>query len=197
MVIKNARLEKGKSVSELAFEIAKNKEDTKLYIKKINMWEKEKDYPDLDEIYLLAYALDINPTDLMILRDRHRKNFVKSSKTKKSKKVWCDWEEVALELKAYFSAIAQLFAIAAVCYLGVQLARLEGAIKGPPMDAVDNIVGEQITDFMNEYEGNTSNEIENESNNTSNTENIVNSLNTTNVVNNSSVIDTKTINTIN
>lgn len=186
MVIKNARLEKGKSVSELAFEIAKNKEDTKLYINKINMWEKEKDYPDLDEIYLLAYALEINPTDLMILRDRHRKNFVKSSKTKKKKKVWCDWEEVMLEVKALFSAAAQLFVIFASFYLCVQLARLVGAYKGPPMDAVDNIVGEQITDFMDEYEGNTSNE--SNANSISNTENVVNLINN-NIVNNTNTIN--------
>lgn len=194
MTIKNARLQKEKSVSELAFEIARNKDDTKLYIKKINMWEKEKDYPNLDEIYLLAYALEINPTDLMILRDRHRKNFVKSSKTKKKKKVWCDWEEVMLELRAYFSAITQLFAIFAVCYIGVQFARLEGAVNGPPMDAVDNIVGEQITDFMNEYEGNTSNSIDNTENvsNILNTVNANNTTNTSNMVENSLVSNTRT-----
>ena len=111
-VIKFAREEKGMTINDLAFEISKNKENVKEYEKKITNWEKDKDYPDMNEIYLLANVIGINPTDLIILRDRHRKTLSKKDKVKKYRKINVD------EIKEYLYYIA-VFLGRFVIFIGI------------------------------------------------------------------------------
>ncbi|MBR2290184.1 MAG: hypothetical protein IJ867_06315 [Clostridia bacterium] len=52
------------TINDLAFEMVKDKEDTKArrkMEKKIASWEKEKAYPTLDDIYQMAYIIGVNP----------------------------------------------------------------------------------------------------------------------------------------
>jgi len=149
MVIKSAREEKGKTINDLAFEMAKNKEKVGEYEKKIKQWEKDKDYPNLDEIYLLAYSLEINPTDLMILRDRHRKNFVKTDKKKKVSKI--DYDELKEYLYYITVVLGRFVGAFGIIAFSVVLAKLvKTAVVGNGGTAeFDGIVGNVITDYMN------------------------------------------------
>ena len=72
-IIKEAREEKNMTINDLAFEI-KSKNVTE---KTVKNWEDNKDYPNLDMIYKLAYILEINPTELLVFRDKCRKKFIK------------------------------------------------------------------------------------------------------------------------
>jgi len=62
--------------------------------KKINSWENEKAYPTLDEIYQMAYIININPGELLAIRNRGRKQFYKDSdKLPSEKKHWFGFNE--------------------------------------------------------------------------------------------------------
>ncbi len=148
-VIKFAREEKGMTINDLAFEISKNKENVKEYEKKITNWEKDKDYPDMNEIYLLANAIGINPTDLMILRDRHRKTLSKKDKVKKYRKINVD------EIKEYLYYIA-VFLGRFVIFIGiiafaVTYAKLvKVSVNGSNgAEGFDRQVGNVVTDYLN------------------------------------------------
>lgn len=156
MVIKSAREEKEKTINDLAFEMAKNKEKVREYEKKIKQWEKGKDYPNLEEIYLLAYSLEINPTDLMILRDRHRKNFVKTDKKKKVSKI--DYDELKEYLYYIAIVLGRFVSAFGIIAFSVVLAKLvKTAVVGNGGTAeFDSIVGNVITDYMED-----SNEVNN------------------------------------
>ena len=56
-MIKTAREERNLSINELVDEIRKPQITVKLWQK----WEKGKEFPDLDCIYILAEKLDLNP----------------------------------------------------------------------------------------------------------------------------------------
>ena len=148
-VIKFAREEKGMTINDLAFEISKNKENVKEYEKKITNWEKDKDYPDMNEIYSLANAIGINPTDLMILRDRHRKTLSKKDKVKKYRKINVD------EIKEYLYYIA-VFLGRFVIFIGiiafaVTYAKLvKVSVNGSNgAEGFDRQVGNVVTDYLN------------------------------------------------
>lgn len=82
--IQNARNDKNLTVSDLAFNFSQL--NYKYYEKKINAWENDKDFPDLNEIYKLAQILEVDTTLLLTLRDRTRKNIygVEKKKPKRS-----------------------------------------------------------------------------------------------------------------
>lgn len=148
-VIKFAREEKGMTINDLAFEISKNKENVKEYEKKITNWEKDKDYPDMNEIYLLANVIGINPTDLIILRDRHRKTLSKKDKVKKYRKINVD------EIKEYLYYIA-VFLGRFVIFIGiiafaVTYAKLvKVSVNGSNgAEGFDRQVGNVVTDYLN------------------------------------------------
>ena len=149
MVIKEAREEKNMTINDLAFEISENKENVREYEKKIKNWEKDRDYPDMNEIYLLANAIGINPTDLMILRDRHRKTLSKKDTGKKYRKINVD------EIKEYLYYIA-VFLGRFVVFIGiiafaVTYARLvKVSVNGPNgAEGFDRQVGNVVTDYLN------------------------------------------------
>lgn len=179
MVIKSAREEKGKTINDLAFEIAKDKEKVGEYEKKIKLWEKDKAYPSLDEIYLLAYSLEVNPTDLMILRDRHRKNFVKTDKKKKVSKI--DYDELKEYLYYIAVALGRFVSAFGIIAFSVVLAKLvKTAVVGNGGTAeFDSIVGNVITDYMED-----SNEANNAFENYLNENNLENVENTNDLDNN-------------
>jgi transcriptional regulator with XRE-family HTH domain len=81
--IRDARVAKNMTINDLAFVIDKN--NVKKVEKKIKNWEAGKDYPDLDDIYKLAYILEINPGELLTIRNRGRKQFVKKEEDKPKK----------------------------------------------------------------------------------------------------------------
>lgn len=60
-LIKNARIQKNLSIEELVWKINKP-QITKDILKK---WEKGQEFPNLDNIYILAEYLDLNPNELL------------------------------------------------------------------------------------------------------------------------------------
>ena len=70
-IIKDARELKNMTISELCLEI----KDRRINEKTIKQWESSKAYPDLDMCYKLAYILEINPNELLWLRNYERKKF--------------------------------------------------------------------------------------------------------------------------
>ena len=65
-MIKTAREERNLSINELVDEIRKPQITVKLRKK----WEKGKEFPDLDCIYILAEKLDLNPNEMLENRTR-------------------------------------------------------------------------------------------------------------------------------
>ena len=65
-MIKTAREERNLSINELVDEIRKPQITVKLWQK----WEKGKEFPDLDCIYILAEKLDLNPNEMLENRTR-------------------------------------------------------------------------------------------------------------------------------
>ena len=64
--IKEAREKTGLSAEELSWKI----NDKNIDKKKIVNWEKGKEFPDLNEMYKLASYLDLNPNELLALRNQ-------------------------------------------------------------------------------------------------------------------------------
>lgn len=60
-LIKEAREKKGLSIEELTWKLNKPNITKKL----VTNWEKGQEFPDLDNIYLLAQILDLNPNELL------------------------------------------------------------------------------------------------------------------------------------
>lgn len=60
-LIKEAREKKGLSIEELTWKLNKPNITKKL----VENWEKGKEFPNLDNIYLLAQTLDLNPNELL------------------------------------------------------------------------------------------------------------------------------------
>ena len=100
------------TINDLAFELTKDKSDTKTinaWEKKIKSWEDEKDYPTLDEIYQMAYIININPGELLAIRNRGRKQFYKEdNKLPSEKKHWYGLNEDAVWV---FQGLARAFII--------------------------------------------------------------------------------------
>jgi transcriptional regulator with XRE-family HTH domain len=86
--IKNARMDKNMSVSDMALKMSKN--NMKHYEKKIILWEKNKDFPDLNDIYKLAEILDIDATLILTIRDRTRKNIYGIKRKPKKSHAWLE-----------------------------------------------------------------------------------------------------------
>lgn len=64
--IKEAREKIGLSEEELSWKI----NDKNIDKKKIKNWEKGQEFPDLDDMYKLATYLDLNPNELLALRNQ-------------------------------------------------------------------------------------------------------------------------------
>ena len=100
------------SISELAYKMVKNKdsaEEIKRLEKQIKSWEKEKSYPSLDDIYQLAYVININPGELLTFRNRGRKQFYKETAEQKIRKH--DWVEISENASLIFSSAGKLFIV--------------------------------------------------------------------------------------
>ncbi|MBR1540795.1 MAG: hypothetical protein IJ629_06595 [Clostridia bacterium] len=103
------------TINDLAFALVKNKDDKqtiKNWEKKIESWEKEKAYPTLDEIYQMAYIINLNPGELLAIRNRGRKQFYRESDDPPhKKKVWVELDE---NTTLVFIGLARLFGIFAI-----------------------------------------------------------------------------------
>lgn len=112
--IRNARNLKEMTVNDLAYAISKTKEreEVREYERKINQWESGRDNPNLDEIYLLAGVLEINPTELKELRDNPQRKFVKTYRDKREYKAVTEQVKETLSDVIYtWGKLALIFSI--------------------------------------------------------------------------------------
>lgn len=148
------------TINDLAFEMVKDKDDKnaiKKLEKKIKSWENEKDYPTLDDIYQMAYIIEINPGELLAIRNRGRKQFYKESNDPPSKKH--HWFEIDDDVVLVLIGFARLFGIFALFVFCIVLFKFVDTYFGSTGSIVEQeVIVRQIqnaTDPENMTEYNT------------------------------------------
>lgn len=148
------------TINDLAFEMVKDKDDKnaiKKLEKKIKSWENEKDYPTLDDIYQMAYIIEINPGELLAIRNRGRKQFYKESNDPPSKKH--HWLEIDDDVVLVLIGFARLFGIFALFVFCIVLFKFVDTYFGSTGSIVEQeVIVRQIqnaTDPENMTEYNT------------------------------------------
>ena len=136
------------TISELCLAI----KDRRINEKTIKQWESSKAYPDLDMCYKLAYILEINPNELLWIRNYERKKFkVKKSKTRTFWNAEVP-DEFFWAMKGVLGLILILIAFYVIAnYLKLQNAVLNGG--GKEFDQIlVNEVDKGINQIQNEVE---------------------------------------------
>lgn len=140
------------TINDLAFEMAKDKEnraEIKKLEKKINSWENLKAYPDLEDVYQLGYIIEINPGELLALRNRGRKQFYRESDDAPKKRK--DWVEISDNFAIYGSAFMKLFGIFGVIFFAIWFARFVDIFWGDSAVKIEEeIVVRQIKEHTEE-----------------------------------------------
>jgi len=168
--IKNARLQKDMSINDLAF--ALDKENVREWEKKIKSWEANKSYPELEDIYKLAYILYINPTELLTIRNSSRKRFIK--KTAEPKKSH-DWVTIFDNIEISSIIIGRTILFIGLCVFAWGFYNIVNIFFGDGDKITERILVKQIKDNVN-----ITNEIDNDFENT----NSINQITNTEVINN-------------
>lgn len=151
--IRNARNLKEMAINDLAFKMSKSKEheEVREYERKIDLWEKGRDNPNLDEIYLLAEILELNPTELKELRDNPQKKFVKTYKDDmKYKAVTEQLKDTLSDVIYTWGKLALIFAIILFLIYAIRLFNRS-------VDDIQNVEEHDysenaITEYMNSVE---------------------------------------------
>ena len=132
------------TINDLAFALVKNKDDMnaiKRWEKNISSWENEKAYPTLEEIYQMAYIIDLNPGELLAIRNRGRKQFYRESDDPPSKKH--HWIEVSDDTVSVLIGLARLFVVFALLGFCVVLAKFMNTFYGPTGAIIEDQVLER------------------------------------------------------
>ncbi len=89
-----------------------NENEIKKIERQIKSWEAEKSYPTLENIYQMAYIINVNPGELLAIRNRGRKQFYRESNDPPKKRH--DWIEISDNASVIFSGVSRLFGIFAL-----------------------------------------------------------------------------------
>ena len=145
--IKEHRENKNMTTNDLAFELSKRKKtyDVASLEKKIKKWENDNDFPTLEEIYDLSFALELNPGELLALRNRGRKQFIKKSGEPKTRKF--DWMEVSEETNLVLLGLMRAFIILAVLIAGIYFLKGADLWFGPTGAAIEEEIVERQIDM--------------------------------------------------
>ncbi len=145
-IIKQARESQNISISDLAFQMVKDKDnydEVKRLEIKIKKWEDEKDFPSLDEMYQMAYIIPINPGELLEIRNTTRKNFIKEKDNSKVKKH--DWIRISEDASIIFTLFVKIFSLAVGFIFIFWLLRFVDTFFGPTASIIeDEVVTRQI-----------------------------------------------------
>lgn len=85
--------------------------------KQIKSWEKEKAYPTLEDIYKMAYIINVNPGELLTIRNRGRKQFYRESDDPPTKRH--DWIQISDDASIIFSVVTKFFVFFALVIFSI------------------------------------------------------------------------------
>ena len=110
--LKEARIAKNMSQEDLAF--ALNKEDYEKTLKVIKYWEKGNGFPDLNQIYKLAEIIEIDPNEIMQLRENGRKSLsdvkkLTDKQLRRRERIEANLEDLHLLFPALIMALVFVF----------------------------------------------------------------------------------------
>lgn len=138
-VIRNARELKELSINELNIAINNKKVNDKL----IQKWESSKAYPDLEMCYKLAEILELNPTELLHLRNYERKKF----KVKFKKKNMLN-SEVPDEFFWVMKGVLGLGLILIAIFVAIMYIKLEYAVIRGGKEELEKTVVTTVENYV-------------------------------------------------
>ncbi len=149
--IEEARNLKEMTINDLAFAMSKTKEqeEVRSLEKKIDMWEKGRSNPSLEEIYDLSEVLGINPTELKELRDNPQKKFVKTYRDDMEyKAVTNGLKETLSDIIITWGKLAIIFVIILFCIYVIRLFNrsVDDISNSEKDDYSDNVITEYVDD---------------------------------------------------
>lgn len=142
-LIKEARMKQGLTEEELVWKINKPKITKKL----IHAWEKGQEFPDLDNIYVLAEYLNLNPNELLNNRLRiqdesiHEVNWAERRLS----------EKVAQVLKWVVKMGVKFVGAILIIVLAIYLKQFIELMQGDPGGEQEKMVVQVIDNAVNEY----------------------------------------------
>ncbi len=147
-LIEEARIERKMTVNDLVNEInkRKKKDEKDIDIKTVIDWENSKSYPELDMCYKLAYILELNPTELLGLRNFERKKF----KVKKIKRTIFN-QPIPDEFFWSMKGILGLAAIMMAFYFVIQFKKFESGYMNSDIKLEKTLVN-KIDNKVNQNE---------------------------------------------
>ena len=111
--------------------------------KQIKSWENEKSYPTLEDIYLLAYTIKINPGELLAIRNRGRKQFYKESDDPPVKRH--DWIEISDNASIIFSCVINFFSVFVIILVVVVVYKFHDTFFGATATSIElDVMEKQI-----------------------------------------------------
>lgn len=141
--IKEAREKLGISPEELSWKI----NDKKIDKKKIKNWEKGQEFPDLDDMYKLATHLDLNPNELLAIRNQIQDE-------SQTEPVWF-WRHLFDKIFQYSHPVVkfalQMVLGASAIYLALNMKDLMEKVASPSDPEQENLVVEVIQDSVEKY----------------------------------------------
>ena len=141
--IKEAREKIGLSPEELSWKI----NDKNIDKKKIKNWEKGQEFPDLDDMYKLATHLDLNPNELLAIRNQIQDE-------SQTEPVWF-WRHLFDKIFQFSHPVVkfgmQMVLGASAIYLALNMKDLMEKVASPSDPEQENLVVEAIQDGIEEY----------------------------------------------
>lgn len=126
-VIQEARIMKNMSAQDLTNEINKQKKrgEKDIDVQTVIDWESSKAYPELEMCYKLAFVLELNPTEILGLRNFERKKF----KVKKTKRTFFN-QDIPDEFFWFMKGLLSLACIMLAFYAVFKLKTMEASYYG-------------------------------------------------------------------
>ena len=150
--IKEAREKLNLTQEELAWKINDNKID----YKRIRNWENGKEFPNLDEIYKLAYIINVNPNELLDLKNKIQEE----SKTEPNWFIRHIFSKIMSIGKPGFKIIFEVILGICIIYLALSYKKFERKMSDPndpeQMEFVEKVMQNQIEEYV--YNNEISNE---------------------------------------
>lgn len=141
--IKDARLKLGLTEEELSWKI-NDKNITKKQIKK---WEKGLEFPDLNSMYKLAYFLEVNPNELLKIRNQIQEE----SQSEPNWFIRHLFDKIMKVGKPGFKFIFEIILGACVIYLAASWKNFENKMGGARDPEQEEFIEQVIQNGIDEY----------------------------------------------